>query len=94
MDDELIHGESDQAYLANTSKILERLRSKKVTANPKKPLLGLNQVEYAGHLISSEAIYPREAKENTRLPITYYTGSTPTIHWTRQLLQRPCSEYD
>jgi len=34
-------------------KVLGRLREKKVTANPAKTRLGLKEVEYVGHLISS-----------------------------------------
>jgi hypothetical protein len=33
--------------------VLGRLRGKKVTANPAKTRLGLKEVEYVGHLISS-----------------------------------------
>jgi len=57
IDNVLIHGESDRALLSNARKVLERLRSKKVTANPKnKTSLGLDQVEYVGHLVSSEGV--------------------------------------
>ena len=35
------------------SKVLGRLREKKVLANPVKTRLGLKEVEYVGHLISS-----------------------------------------
>jgi len=45
IDDVLIHGESDQAFLSNTRKVIERLRSKKVTANPKKTSLGLDHLK-------------------------------------------------
>ena len=37
----------------NTRKVLVRLREKKVTANPAKTRLGLKEVEYVGHMISS-----------------------------------------
>jgi len=67
----LIHCESDEAYLSNTRKVLERLRSKRVTANPKKTLLGLDKVEYVGHLISSEGISftPEKRKEVLDFPL-------------------------
>ncbi len=41
----LIHGPTDNVYLENTRKVLGRLREK--------TRLGLNEVEYVGHLISS-----------------------------------------
>ena len=44
---------TDNEYLDITRKVLVRLREKKVTANPAKTRLGLNEVEYVGHLISS-----------------------------------------
>ena len=37
----------------SNSYVLGRLRGKKVTANPAKTRLGLKEVEYVGHLISS-----------------------------------------
>ena len=41
-------------YVDNTRKVMRRLRTKKVTANPEKTRLGLKEVEYVGHLLSSE----------------------------------------
>jgi len=71
IDDVLIHGESDEANLSNTCKVLERLRSKRVTANSKKTSLGLEKVEYVGHLISSEGISftPEKRKEVLDFPL-------------------------
>jgi hypothetical protein len=53
IDDVLLFGTTDNEYLGNTRKVLGRLREKKVTANPDKTRLGLKEVEYVGHLISS-----------------------------------------
>ncbi len=53
IDDVLLFGTTDNEYLGNTRKVLVRLREKKVTANPDKTRLGLKEVEYVGHLISS-----------------------------------------
>ena len=54
IDDVLIHGSTDNEYVDNTRKVLTRLSTRKVTANPKTTRLGLKEVEYVGHLISSE----------------------------------------
>ena len=53
IDDVLIHGSTDDEYIDNSRKVLGRLREKKLTANPAKTKLGLKEVEYVGHLISS-----------------------------------------
>jgi hypothetical protein len=53
IDDVLVHGATDDEYIENLRKVLIRLRTKKVTANPAKTRLGLKEVEYVGHLISS-----------------------------------------
>jgi hypothetical protein len=53
IDDVFIHGPIDNECLGNTRKALGRLREKKVTANSAKTRLGLKEVEYVGHLISS-----------------------------------------
>jgi len=48
-----------------------KLRSKRVTANPKKTSLGLDKVEHVGHLISSEgtSFTPEKRKEVLDFPL-------------------------
>jgi hypothetical protein len=53
IDDVLLFDATDNEYLGNVRKVLVRLREKKVTDNPVKTGLGLKEVEYVGHLISS-----------------------------------------
>ena len=53
IDDVLLFGTTDNEYLSNTRKVLGRLREHNVTANPAKTKLGLKEVEYVGHLITS-----------------------------------------
>ena len=53
IDDVLVHGATDDEYVDNLRKVLVRLRTKKVTANPAKTRLGLKEFEYVGHLISN-----------------------------------------
>ena len=71
IDDVLIHGSTDNEYIDNTRKVLTRLRTKKVTANPDKTRLGLKEVEYVGHLISSEgtSFTPTKRKEVLDFPL-------------------------
>jgi len=74
IDNVLIHGDSDQAFLSNMRNVLERLRSKKVTANPKTTSLGLDQVEYVDHFNFRERVSftPQKRKKilDFPLPIT------------------------
>ena len=51
IDDVLLFGTADNEYLGNTRKVLGRLRKKK--SQPTQIRLGLKEVEYVGHLISS-----------------------------------------
>ncbi len=53
IDDILLFGTTDDEYIDNTRKVLTRLRAGQVTANPEKTELGLDEVEYVDHLISS-----------------------------------------
>ena len=62
IDDVLLFGTTDNEYLSNTRKVLGRLRENKVTANPAKTRLGLKEVEYVGHLITSTGTSFTEAK--------------------------------
>ena len=50
---------------------MTRLRTKKVTANPEKTRLGLKEVEYVGHLISSKgtSFTPTKRKEVLEFPL-------------------------
>jgi hypothetical protein len=62
IDDVLIHGTTEAEFLTNLRQVLQRLRDHNVAANPKKTKLGLAQVEYVGHLISSEGTSFTEEK--------------------------------
>ena len=56
MDDILIHGKTEEEYLLRLEQVFQRLRKHKLTVNPKKCKLGLQQVEYVGHIIDHEGI--------------------------------------
>ena len=63
IDDILIHGRSEEDFLVNLRKVLDRLRHFNVAANPKKTKLGLSEVEYVGHVVSSEGTsFPDEKR--------------------------------
>ena len=54
IDDHLVHGRTYDELLGNLRKILVRLRTNRITANTANTEVGLDEVEYVGHLISSE----------------------------------------
>ena len=56
IDDVLIHGGDPSTFLANVRKVFSRLREFNVAVNPKKTKLGLEEVEYVGHVVSSTGI--------------------------------------
>ena len=47
------HGKSDPKILDNTHRVFDRLRDKNVAVNPRKTELGVAEVEYVGHLVST-----------------------------------------
>jgi hypothetical protein len=53
IDDVLIHGRDIESFLANVRKVFERLREFNVAVNPAKTKLGLAEVEYVGHVVST-----------------------------------------
>ena len=57
IDDVLLFGAADDEYLDNIRKVLLRLRTGKVTANPEKTELVLGEVEYVGHLLLRRSVY-------------------------------------
>ena len=107
IDDVLIHGSNEADFLVNLRKVLQRLRDHNVAANPKKTKLGLQQVEYVGHLISAESTSFTEEKRlkvlNFPLPQTkkallqflglgnYFRDHVPNIDGTMQASSRHVS---
>jgi len=53
-DDVLMHGSSKEDFLDNLQKVLDWFRQFNVAANPKKTKLWLSEIEYVGHVVSSE----------------------------------------
>ena len=95
IDDVLIHGKSEPEYLDNTRRVLDRLRDKKVAVNPRKTKLGLEEVEYVGHIVSATgtSFTPEKRLKVLDFPSPQLKGNAP-IHRTRELLPRSCVEHD
>ena len=58
LDDILVTGESETAHLRNLASVLERLTSARVRLKREKCAFMILEVEYLGHRISAEGIYP------------------------------------
>lgn len=56
MDDIIIFGSTQEEYLKNLELVLQRLRRFRLTGNPDKTRLGLERIEYVGHVIDAEGM--------------------------------------
>ncbi len=56
IDDVLIHGGDPTTFLVNVRKVFSRMREFNVVVNPKKTKIGLEEVEYVRHVVSSTGI--------------------------------------
>ena len=56
IDDVLIDGADEDTFVNSVRQGFARFRKHKIIANPKKMLLGLEEVEYVGHLVSHKGI--------------------------------------
>jgi hypothetical protein len=88
IDDVLVHGTTDDECCKNFRKVLLRLRENKVTANPRKTRLGLKEVEYVEHLISSTgtSFTPEKRLQVLDFPLPTTEKGTPPVHWISNLL--------
>jgi hypothetical protein len=93
IDDVLLFGTNDDEYIDNTRKVLTQLREGQVTANPEKTELGLDEVEYVGHLISSTGTFFTDEKRLQVLDFPLPEGAT-TIHQTSEIYLGSCSSHD
>jgi hypothetical protein len=62
IDDILIHGRDLESFLHNVFKVFERLRELNVAVTPAKTKLGIAEVVYVGHVISTTGISFTEEK--------------------------------
>jgi cleavage and polyadenylation specificity factor subunit 1 len=62
IDDLLIHARTEQEFIDRHRQIFERLRRHRVTLNPEKALMGVEEVDYVGHLVTKDGIRFSEEK--------------------------------
>lgn len=64
LDDIIIYGTSEEEFLDNLKKVLSRLNQHNITINPEKCKIGLDEVEYVGHVINANGTtFSREKKQ-------------------------------
>eukprot|EP01040_Poterioochromonas_malhamensis_P013058 gene13058-14325_t len=62
IDDMLIYGDTEEDFLENLRKVFERLQLYNITVNPAKCKLGLTEVDFVGHVVSSRGISMQQGK--------------------------------
>ncbi len=69
IDDVLIDGADEDTFVNNVRQVFARFRKHKIIVNPKKTQLGLEEVEYVGHLVSHKGIsFTKEKRHNFERP--------------------------
>jgi len=75
LDDIITWAQTEDELIANLRQILQRLREKNLTINPEKCKLGLEEIEYVGHVINQEGMsFSREKLNNVgnfHLPVNH-----------------------
>jgi hypothetical protein len=56
LDDILVYGKSEDEFVSHLRQIFERFRKRRLTIKPSKARLGLQQIEYVGHVINEQGI--------------------------------------
>lgn len=87
MDDILCHVPTWKELLQRCGEVFARLRSANLKAKPSKTLMGLEEVDYLGHVIQPGAIQPQEEKIKA---IQECTRPTSKLSWTYRVLSQVC----
>lgn len=56
LDDIIVFAQSEEELLQNLRRVLQCLRSKGLTANPEKCRIGMQEIEYVGHVINKDGM--------------------------------------
>ena len=57
LDDILIFGDTEEEFCSRLEQVLKRLLDHKITVNPEKVELGLDEVEFVGHVLNAEGLH-------------------------------------
>ena len=75
IDDVLIDGADEDSFVNNVRQVFARFRKHKMIVNPKKTQLGLEEVEFVGHLLSHKGLSftkeKRQKIQNFECPRTH-----------------------
>ena len=56
IDDIIVHGQTKEEFLHILEEVFKRLAKHKITVNPKKCLIGHNEVEFVGHVVNEHGL--------------------------------------
>jgi hypothetical protein len=62
IDDVVVHAETETELIENIRKVFDRFRRYKITLNPDKCILGVESIEYTGHVIDASGLSFTEEK--------------------------------
>jgi hypothetical protein len=62
IDDVIIYAQTEEEFLSNLEALFQKCRKYNLTLHPDKCKLGLEQIEYVGHVIDKEGLHMSEAK--------------------------------
>lgn len=90
LDDILVHAQTEQQLLERLETLFQRLREKGVQLNPEKCILGTEEVEFVGHVISQEGIRIRPKRQEE---IVNNTRGIAVIYRNRKFCTRSHSRF-
>jgi len=71
IDDVLIDGADEDRFVNNVRHVFSRFRKHKIVVNPNITELGLEEVEYVGHLVSNKGISSTKEKRQKIMNFEY-----------------------
>lgn len=54
IDDVIVHGDTEESFLANLEQVFQRFSDRKILLHPKKCAFGMGETEFVGHIIDGE----------------------------------------
>jgi hypothetical protein len=65
MDDAMVYGSTEEEFILNLRRVLERFRDRGITVKASKCSFGMSEIEYVGHIINAEGVSFSDEKLRT-----------------------------